>query len=122
MPILEEVKPKRKTPTKRKSVVKKTPTKMVQDPLPRLDEVAEDSVINEILELEHDMACTPDEKTTVTNSHVQIVSELEENSKLMEAIDKGVVAKPKNFKLPKLDFLQKAPKVTKTVKKNRVNA
>jgi len=123
MPVLEEVKPKRKTPTKRKTPVRKIPTKIVQDPLPSLDEVAEDSVINEILELEHDMTCvsTPEEKTTVTNSTVQIVSELEENSKLMDAIDKGDVVKPKNFKLPKLDFLQKAPKVRKKVNEAEID-
>ena len=123
MPILEEVKPKRKTPTKRKTSVRKTPTKIVQDPLPSLDEVAEDSVINEILELEHDMACasSSNSKATITNSNVQIVSELEENSKLMDAIDKGDVEKPKNFKLPKLDFLQKAPKVRKKVNEAEID-
>ncbi|MCF6340378.1 MAG: DNA translocase FtsK [Sulfurimonas sp.] len=36
-----------------------------------------------------------------------IVDELEENKKLLEAIEKGKVEKPKNFKLPSVDFLQK---------------
>ncbi|MBE0515521.1 DNA translocase FtsK [Sulfurimonas sp.] len=36
-----------------------------------------------------------------------IVDELEENAKLLESIEKGVVEKPKNFKLPSVDFLQK---------------
>lgn len=36
-----------------------------------------------------------------------IVDELEENTKLLESIEKGVVEKPKNFKLPSVDFLQK---------------
>jgi len=36
-----------------------------------------------------------------------IVDELEENAKLLEGIDKGKVEKPKNFKLPSVDFLQK---------------
>jgi len=123
MPVLEDVKPKRKTATKRKTPVRKIPTKIVQDPLPSLDEIAEDSVINEILELEHDMECASpsNSKTTVTNSHVQIVSELEENSKLMDAIDKGAVVKPKNFKLPKLEFLQKAPKITKKVNEAEID-
>jgi S-DNA-T family DNA segregation ATPase FtsK/SpoIIIE len=40
------------------------------------------------------------------------VHELEENSKLMKNIDKGKIAKPQNFILPKLDFLEKAPKTT----------
>jgi len=37
-----------------------------------------------------------------------IVDELEENTKLLESIEKGKVEKPKNFKLPKVEFLQKA--------------
>ncbi|WP_457744006.1 DNA translocase FtsK 4TM domain-containing protein [Sulfurimonas sp.] len=40
-----------------------------------------------------------------------IVDELEENAKLLATIEKGKVAKPKNFKLPSVDFLQK-PKHT----------
>ncbi|MDQ7084923.1 MAG: DNA translocase FtsK [Sulfurovum sp.] len=43
------------------------------------------------------------------------VNELEENSKLMEQIEKGKVEKPKNFKLPKLEFLQKAPRSTQKI-------
>ena len=40
----------------------------------------------------------------------EIVDELEENKKLLEDIEKGKVDKPKNFKLPKIDFLYKAPR------------
>jgi S-DNA-T family DNA segregation ATPase FtsK/SpoIIIE len=36
-----------------------------------------------------------------------IVEELEENAKLLETIEKGKVEKPKNFKLPSTNFLQK---------------
>ncbi|MCD6173124.1 MAG: DNA translocase FtsK [Sulfurimonas sp.] len=36
-----------------------------------------------------------------------IVDELEENAKLLEGIEKEKVEKPKNFKLPSVDFLQK---------------
>lgn len=39
-----------------------------------------------------------------------VVDELEENMKLLEQIDKGKTEQPKNFKLPKLDFLQTPPK------------
>ena len=41
-----------------------------------------------------------------------VVEELEENTKLLATIEKGKVEKPKNFKLPSIDFLQK-PTVTK---------
>jgi S-DNA-T family DNA segregation ATPase FtsK/SpoIIIE len=60
-------------------------------------------------------------ESTMSSSGVQIVEELEENSKLLEQIDKGSVAKPKNFKLPKLDFLQKAPKVTRKVNEAEID-
>ncbi|WP_416768850.1 DNA translocase FtsK [Sulfurimonas sp. ST-25] len=39
-----------------------------------------------------------------------IVEELDENKKLLEQIEKGKSEKPKNFKLPSLDFFQKPPK------------
>ncbi len=42
--------------------------------------------------------------------HAVIVEELEENKKLLEQIEKGKSEKPKNFRLPALDFLQKPPK------------
>ncbi len=39
-----------------------------------------------------------------------IVDELEENKKLLESIEKGKTEKPKNFKLPSLNFLEKPNK------------
>lgn len=39
-----------------------------------------------------------------------IVEELDENKKLLDQIEKGKSEKPKNFKLPSLDFLQRPPK------------
>ena len=125
MPVLEveEVKPKRKAAVKRKTPVKKKLPKP-EVPVSSLDE-KEDAVVNEILELEHEMEeelhTRGSKSLTTSNSNVEIVEELEENSKLMEQIDKGVVAKPKNFKLPKLDFLQKAPKTTKKVNEAEID-
>ncbi len=53
-------------------------------------------------------------KVTATDSipakKTEIVDELEENKKLLDGIEKGKVEKPKNFKLPKIDFLHKAPR------------
>ncbi|MEA1915067.1 MAG: DNA translocase FtsK, partial [Campylobacterota bacterium] len=46
-----------------------------------------------------------------------IVQELEENKKLQDEIEQGVVEKPKDFKLPPLKFFQDPPKI----KKNKVN-
>jgi len=39
----------------------------------------------------------------------------------MEELDKGKVEKPKNFKLPKLDFLQKAPKQKRKVNEAEID-
>jgi len=46
-----------------------------------------------------------------------IVEELEENKKLLEDIDTGIVNKPKDFKLPSTSFFTKAPKYVK----NKIN-
>jgi len=128
MPVLETVveKPKRRTPIKRKSPVKKQLPKL-ETPV-TLDE--EDAEINEMLDIEHEMEAeltqrqtkpTSNSTTSNSTSNVKIVSELEENSKLMDEIEKGKVAKPKNFKLPKLEFLQKAPKATKKVNEAEID-
>ncbi len=122
MPILDlvEEKPK-KTPIKRKLATQKALVKQEMEKVQSLDEI-DDPVLNEILELEHEMEMsTTVEKSIKTNSNVEIVNELEENSKLMEQIDKGVVVKPKNFKLPKLEFLQKAPKTTKKINEAEID-
>ncbi|SFV64850.1 Cell division protein FtsK [hydrothermal vent metagenome] len=50
-----------------------------------------------------------------------IVDELEENAKLLAGMDKGKVEKPKNFKLPSVDFLQKAPKTAKNVDESELD-
>jgi S-DNA-T family DNA segregation ATPase FtsK/SpoIIIE len=52
---------------------------------------------------------------------VPIVEELEENTELLARIEKGKVAKPKNFKLPKLDFLQKAPRVKRKINEAEID-
>jgi len=64
----------------------------------------------------------PSDMSVVTSkSGVKIVKELEENSKLMETLEKGKTEKPKNFKLPKLDFLQKAPKQKKRINEAEID-
>ncbi|QSZ41816.1 DNA translocase FtsK [Sulfurimonas aquatica] len=50
-----------------------------------------------------------------------VVDELEENAKLLATIDKGKVEKPKNFKLPSVDFLQKKSTVTKSVDESELD-
>ncbi|WP_295419248.1 DNA translocase FtsK [Sulfurovum sp.] len=130
MPVMEkkEVTPKKtrakRKPAAKKTFTRKTPAKAEEK---RSIDLSEDNepVMNEILELEHtyeETLHTP-QKPLLSNSTsgVEIVEELEENSKLMEQIDKGAVTKPKNFKLPKLDFLQKAPKTTKKINEAEID-
>ncbi len=50
-----------------------------------------------------------------------VVEELEENKKLLAGIEKGKVEKPKNFKLPSVDFLQKPPKTSRSVDENELD-
>ncbi len=50
-----------------------------------------------------------------------IVDELEENTKLLESIEKGEVEKPKNFTLPSVDFLQKPSSVAHSVDESEVD-
>ena len=52
---------------------------------------------------------------------IPIIQELEENKKLLDAIEKGEVEKPKNFVLPKLDFLKKPPKSTSKVNEAEID-
>ena len=50
-----------------------------------------------------------------------IVEELEENKKLLAGIEKGKVAKPKNFKLPSVDFFQKPPKTSRSIDESELD-
>ncbi|WP_345991239.1 DNA translocase FtsK 4TM domain-containing protein [Sulfurimonas sp. HSL-1716] len=54
-------------------------------------------------------------KVKEQKNNTVIVDELEENAKLLESIEKGRVEKPKNFKLPSVNFLQKPPAKANTV-------
>lgn len=49
-------------------------------------------------------------KVKESKQHALVVDELEENKILLDQIDKGVSEKPKNFKLPPLEFFQNPPK------------
>lgn len=50
-----------------------------------------------------------------------VVEELEENAKLLESIDRGKVEKPKNFKLPPSDFLQKPSLKTHSIDESELD-
>ena len=50
-----------------------------------------------------------------------VIDELEENAKLLASIEKGEVEKPKNFKLPPVDFLQKPNSKTHSVDESELD-
>jgi len=50
-----------------------------------------------------------------------IVDELEENKKLLETIEKGTVEKPKNFKLPSVDFLQEVKSTSRSIDESELD-
>jgi DNA segregation ATPase FtsK/SpoIIIE, S-DNA-T family len=80
-------------------------------------EPADEQKIQNVIEEDdssHDTIVTLANKLKEQKSTI-IVNELEENKKLLEDIEKGKVKKPKNFKLPSADFLQKAPAKTNGV-------
>ncbi len=64
----------------------------------------------------------PSEPLKPEHANIEIVQEIEENKKLLEQIDKGEREKPKNFKLPKLDFLQKPPKQKREINEAEIDA
>jgi len=54
-------------------------------------------------------------------SKIVIINELEENSKLLEMIEKGEDNKPKNFELPKISFLKKETKTSQIINRVELN-
>jgi len=63
----------------------------------------------------------PKRSVPTPKKNTKIVEELEENAKILSQIEKGKVAKPKNFRLPKIDFLQRPPKVIKKVNEAEID-
>jgi len=126
MPVIDivEEKPKRARKPRKTAVKSKKLPKPKEAAAKPADEEA-DLLANEIIELEHEAETVLEVRAkrpaTSSKTGVEIVEELEENSKLLDQIEKGKVDKPKNFKLPKLDFLQKAPKVSKKINEAEID-
>ncbi|WP_281951022.1 FtsK/SpoIIIE family DNA translocase [Nitrosophilus kaiyonis] len=81
----------------------------------KVEELKENEI--EQIEIVDESPKTSNEKIEQNSSLItEIVDELEENKKLLESVEKGKLEKPKNFKLPPLNFLQKPSK-----KKSSVN-
>lgn len=63
-----------------------------------------------------------DLKKEVTEHHsVEILSEVEENKKLLDEIEKGEQDKPKDYKLPPLKFLTTPPKKSKHINEAEID-
>ncbi|WOE71204.1 DNA translocase FtsK 4TM domain-containing protein [Hydrogenimonas thermophila] len=99
--------------------------------------IEEDKIVEETVDLEEEETNVPEIDNAIDNTidkkdnkkndkkehaSIEIVQEIEENKKLLEQIDIGEQEKPKNFKLPKLDFLQKPPKRTNEVNEAEIDA
>lgn len=76
---------------------------------PEIEEAAE------VFEPQETTILTLAKKVKESKQQTLVVDELEENKILLDQIDRGVREKPKNFKLPSVDFFQNAPKKQNTV-------
>lgn len=56
-----------------------------------------------------------------TSSGAIILSEVAENKELLNQIEKGKIEKPKDFKLPSLDFLKDPPKRSKSINEAEID-
>lgn len=95
------------------------PSEIPSTPLPiveSIDETTPEVTVDAPVDIPDEPA--PKESTILTmakkvkesKQHAVIVEELEENKILLDQIDRGVSEKPKNFKLPPLEFFQYPPK------------
>lgn len=60
-------------------------------------------------------------KVKESKQHALVVEELEENKILLDQIDRGISEKPKNFKLPPVEFFQNAPKKQNTIDESELD-
>ncbi len=94
----------KKADENKKSVIPKEPVSI--DNSENVELKVDEKVQNKVQNI--DMFKEPSLITDIIKT--EIVDELEENKKLLETVEKGSLEKPKNFKLPPLDFLEKPPK------------
>jgi len=110
-PTVKKSQPLQKTKPKEKEVkIQDTASqiKLIEERIAKLDnqiiKTDESPIANDFDESENIY------ETTLHKDKVMIVEELEENKKLLEDMDMGVVAKPKDFKLPPVEFFAKPVK------------
>jgi len=125
MPAMDTL-PAEEPPAPPKAAKKRPARRTVRkkpEPDPETQTAVEEPETDDLPPFEVEEEVTPVVPTLKTTSKtgVEIVKELEENTRLMQELDKGKTEKPKNFKLPKLDFLQKAPKQKKRVNEAEID-
>ncbi|MDL0088183.1 DNA translocase FtsK [Campylobacter sp. PS10] len=77
------------------------------------DEIIDTQIIDENLDLkanEPEISEPKEQPIELKNANVEILSEVAENKKLLDEIEKGKLEKPKDFTLPPLKFLADPPK------------
>jgi len=120
--ITQEEEIKEETVTQEKPVVDE-PLNAADETVEALEEIDKPAYLRkeQTSEEEHkktilDIASEVKEKKSAV-----IVDELEENKKLLATIETGKVDKPKNFKLPSIDFLQKPKKSSHTIDESELD-
>jgi S-DNA-T family DNA segregation ATPase FtsK/SpoIIIE len=66
-------------------------------------------------------AVKKEEKSLDSSSSPNILEELEQNRQLMDELERGVIEEPKDFILPHLEFLEKAPKRKRRIDKVEID-
>ncbi len=87
--------------------------------LRRIDDVEDDISLDKKIEKPNNILKIVSKIKEEKNSVV--VEELEENAKLLATIETGKTEKPKNFTLPKIEFLQKNTKKTKNIDESELD-
>ncbi len=100
-PVKKEQEKPRQKEEKKNEEQKPTSIKVIKNELPLVDDAAKDG---KVVKKAKKGAAAKEKR-----SDIKIVNELEENRRLLESIDKGEMQKPTDFRLPSINFLQKAP-------------
>ena len=91
----------------------------------KTEEKSQETIIQEVEQKEEKIDIKEEnnaKEEIVNESHkAVIVSELDENKELLKTLEKGKIEKPKNFKLPSLDFLATPPSTHKEVNEAEID-
>lgn len=86
-----------------------------KEPLEKIQNIEKDKIEDEISQNN----AIKDEPLILNG--VEILNEVAENKELLNQIEKGKIEKPKDFKLPSLDFLNDPPKRSKSINESEID-